>query len=270
MPELPEVETTRRGIAPALIGETVSAVVLRTEKLRWPLDPQLGAWMTGQRLREVRRRAKYLLFMFDDGCLLVHLGMSGSLRIFTRDTMPGKHDHVDLVFAGGQVLRLTDPRKFGAVLWTDDPEQHRLLLKLGPEPLDNEFSGDYLHRRSRHRKMAVKPFVMGQQIVVGVGNIYASEALFRARIRPDRPAGSISLARYRRLAGVIKDVLDEAIAAGGTTLQDFQQSDGRPGYFKQELQVYGRAGEPCRVCSRPIRSVRLGQRSTFFCGSCQH
>lgn len=269
MPELPEVETTLRGIAPLLVGQTVEAAVLRTAKLRWPLDPQLDALLVGKALKDIRRRAKYLLFNFGDGCLLLHLGMSGSLRVLTRNTLPGKHDHFDLVFSGGQIMRLTDPRKFGAVLWIADPDQHRLLLNLGPEPLEDVFSGAYLHQRSRGRRLAVKPFIMSQQIVVGVGNIYASEALFRARIRPDRPAGGVGLKSYSRLAVVIKDVLREAIAAGGTTLQDFQQSDGRPGYFKQELQVYGRDGQACPECSGPIRSVRLGQRSTYFCTHCQ-
>lgn len=270
MPELPEVETTRRGIAPLISGKTIAQVILRTEKLRWPLDRNLCLLLPGQIIQRVERRAKYLLLRTAQGTLILHLGMSGSLRIVPADTTENKHDHVDLIFADGSCLRFTDPRKFGALLWTEeDPQLHRLLVHLGPEPLSDLFSGDYLYRASRNRKVAVKPFVMDQKQVVGVGNIYASEALFAAGIDPRLPAGKIGRARYQRLVSEIKQVLQQAIAAGGTTISDFKQSDGQPGYFKQELRVYGRDGEPCTVCRQLIKSIRLGQRSTFFCAKCQ-
>jgi len=270
MPELPEVETTRRGIEPHLVGERIAGLVLRTVKLRWPLDPLLCDVLPGQTVRSVERRAKYLLLRLDRGTILLHLGMSGALRLVTAGTMPGKHDHVDLLLSSGQVLRFQDPRKFGALLWvTGDPYLHPLLARLGPEPLGADLNGTALRKAARARRIAVKSFIMDQQTVVGVGNIYASEALFRAGIRPTLAAGRISLARWKRLAEAIKQVLQEAIAAGGTTLQDFSQSDGRPGYFKQQLLVYGRAGEPCTVCHEPIESIRLGQRSTYYCRYCQ-
>jgi len=270
MPELPEVETTRRGIAPLLIGHTVAGVELRTPKLRWPLDPGLAEQLKTRQVLGVRRRAKYLLLEFENGCLLLHLGMSGSLRVIPSQMPAGPHDHVDIRFVGDQSLRLTDPRKFGAVLWVGDkPEEHPLLRSLGPEPLDKAMNGGYLFRCSRQRRLAVKAFIMDQKVVVGIGNIYASEALFRAGVRPDRPAGKIGAARFGRLADEIKAVLKEAIAAGGTTLQDFQQADGRPGYFRQKLKVYGRGGEPCPVCGGDILVKTIGQRSTFFCRFCQ-
>ncbi len=270
MPELPEVETTRRGIAPLLVGLTVTNAVLRTEKLRWPLDSRLPKLLSGRKLLGLKRRAKYLLFEFTNGTLLLHLGMSGSLRVLSLETPPGRHDHADIHFSNGSCLRLTDPRKFGALLWVEeDPFAHPLLGSLGPEPLDDEFDGVYLYTRSRRRKLAVKSYIMDQKLVVGVGNIYASEALFRSGIRPDRPAGGLSKDLYRRLAAEIKLVLASAIEAGGTTLQDFKQADGRPGYFKQELNVYGRAGEDCPSCGRPIQVLRIGQRSTYFCRRCQ-
>lgn len=271
MPELPEVETTLRGIEPLLCSHTVAGVILRTEKLRWPLDRNLETRLTGARLKSVRRRAKYLLFDFGRGTLLLHLGMSGSLRVVDPQIPAGKHDHVDLIFRDAGTLRLTDPRKFGGLLWVDGaPELHALLHNLGPEPLAKEFDAEHLYRCSSRRRIAVKSFIMDQKVVVGVGNIYASEALFRALIRPDIPAGGLSLERCRRLVREIKTVLSEAIAAGGTTLQDFQQVDGRPGYFKQNLLVYGREGQPCPSCGKQIRNLRIGQRSTFFCRSCQH
>ncbi len=270
MPELPEVETTRRGIAPLIIGKTIAELVLRTEKLRWPLDRNLCLLLPGLAIRCVERRAKYLLLRTDKGTLILHLGMSGSLRIVPAETTENKHDHVDLIFSDGSCLRFTDPRKFGALLWTeDDPLLHPLLAKLGPEPLAEQLTGDYLYQSSRKRKIAVKPFVMDQRLVVGVGNIYASEALFGAGIDPRVPAGKIGRQRYQRLAKEIKQVLRQAIAAGGTTISDFKQADGKPGYFKQELRVYGRECEPCRVCGQPIRVIRLGQRSTFYCTKCQ-
>lgn len=270
MPELPEVETTRRGIEPWLVGATIERLILRTDKLRWPLEPWLPERIAGLMIRGVGRRGKYLLLQLDVGTILLHLGMSGSLRLVTRDTQVGKHDHVDLLLADGPVLRFHDPRKFGAfLLVTGDPLQHRLLRDLGPEPLAPELSGDLLRQLSRGRRLAVKPFIMDQQVVVGVGNIYASEALFRAGIRPTLAAGKLSGPRWERLAQQIKCVLQEAIDAGGTTLQDFTRADGKPGYFRQQLLVYGRAGQPCRVCHEPIRQLRLGQRSTFYCRVCQ-
>jgi formamidopyrimidine-DNA glycosylase len=270
MPELPEVETTRRGIAPLISGKAIAELVLRTEKLRWPLDRSLCRSLPGQTILSVERRAKYLLLRTGPGTLILHLGMSGSLRIVPAETTENKHDHVDLILTDGSCLRFTDPRKFGALLWTAaDPLLHPLLVHLGPEPLAAEFTGEYLYQSSRKRKIAVKPFVMDQKLVVGVGNIYASEALFGAGIDPCLPAGKVSRARYQRLAGEIKQVLQQAIAAGGTTISDFKQSDGKPGYFKQELRVYGRAGDSCTLCGQPVKSIRLGQRSTFFCSTCQ-
>ena len=270
MPELPEVETTRRGIAPLISGKTIASIIFRTGKLRWPLDSSLTEILPGQQLQAVTRRAKYLLLRCDRGSLILHLGMSGNLRVVPAVTPLKKHDHVDLEFTDGNCLRFNDPRKFGALFWTyGDPLTHPLLAALGPEPLAAELSGAYLYRKSRLRKMAVKAFIMNQQLVVGVGNIYASEALFRAAINPALAAGKISKTRYARLAGEIRQVLTEAIQAGGTTINDFRQNDGRPGYFKQRLQVYGRAGESCLVCGGTISSCRIGQRSTFFCLTCQ-
>ena len=270
MPELPEVETTRRGIAPLITGKNIAELVLRTEKLRWPLDQNLCLLLPGQTILSVERRAKYLLLRTEKGTLILHLGMSGSLRIVPAETTENKHDHVDLIFADSSCLRFTDPRKFGALLWTEgNPLLHPLLVHLGPEPLADELTGDYLYQASRNRKIAIKAFVMDQKQVVGVGNIYASEALFGAGIDPRLPAGKIGRQRYKRLVDEIKQVLQQAISAGGTTISDFKQSDGKPGYFKQELRVYGCEHEPCRVCGQLIKAIRLGQRSTFFCAKCQ-
>lgn len=270
MPELPEVETTLRGVRPLVSGQKILELVLRTDKLRFPLDPELCRILPGQTIRKVSRRAKYLLFECDRGTLILHLGMSGSLRVIPADTTENKHDHLDLVLHNGECLRFTDPRKFGTFLYTeDDPGGHRLLKSLGPEPLSEEFDADRLFAGSRNRTLAVKPFLMDQKIVVGVGNIYANEALYRAGIRPTRSAGKISLQRYRDLVEAIKTVLNEAIAAGGTTISDFRQYDGRPGYFKQKLQVYGRAAAPCDRCGAPIASLRVAQRSTYYCPRCQ-
>ncbi|PLX95453.1 MAG: DNA-formamidopyrimidine glycosylase [Desulfuromonas sp.] len=270
MPELPEVETTRRGIEPLICNQQITGVVLRVPKLRWPLDPHLSELLVGQRVLAVSRRAKYLLIRLEQGSLLLHLGMSGSLRMVPLQTPAGKHDHVDIHFADGQSLRFNDPRRFGLLaFFQGTPDDHPLLTHLGPEPLATDFSGTFLFQRSRKRRLAVKPFIMDQRTVVGVGNIYASEALFRAGIRPDRAAGRISLTRYEELAWQIKEVLLAALEAGGTTVSDFRQADGRPGYFKQQLQVYGRDGLPCPVCGQGIVKVSLGQRSTFFCRHCQ-
>lgn len=270
MPELPEVETSRRGVEPLLKNHTVSKVSVRDSRLRQPVPQQLPQILKGQLLKQVKRRAKYLLFEFPHGHLLVHLGMSGSLRVVTPDTAYLPHDHVEIIFDHKHALRLRDPRRFGLVIWTsEDPAQHKLISHLGPEPLSPEFDGKRLHQLSRGRSGAVKNFIMNAAVVVGVGNIYASEALFRAGIHPARAAGRISLKRYEQLAADIKDVLHEAIAAGGTTLRDFVRNDGEPGYFRHDLKVYGRAGEACVGCGKAIRVRVIGQRSSFFCGGCQ-
>ncbi|MGE4406217.1 bifunctional DNA-formamidopyrimidine glycosylase/DNA-(apurinic or apyrimidinic site) lyase [Pseudomonas sp.] len=269
MPELPEVETTRRGIAPHLLGQRVSRVIVRDRRLRWPVPEDLDVRLSGQRIEAVERRAKYLLIRFQAGTLIAHLGMSGSLRLVDADLPPAKHEHVDLLLESGQALRYTDPRRFGALLWSDDPLNHVLLASLGPEPLGEAFDGERLFRLSRGRSMAVKPFIMDNAVVVGVGNIYASEALFAAGIDPRRPAGSISRARYLKLAEAIKRILAMAIERGGTTLRDFVGGDGKPGYFQQELFVYGRGGEFCKRCGATLREIRLGQRASVYCGHCQ-
>jgi len=270
MPELPEVETTRRGIAPHITGNTVARIVVRNRNLRWPVPRRLGSELGGQVIESVGRRAKYLLLTTGNGTLLLHLGMSGSLRIIDAGAPPAKHDHVDIVFTDGYALRFTDPRRFGSLHWTRRPAmQHRLISALGCEPLDEAFNGDYLHLRSRKRKLAVKQFIMNSHIVVGIGNIYASEALYMAGIHPARAAGNVSRNKYRLLAEVIQEVLNDAIDQGGTTLRDFVNGEGKPGYFSQHLNVYGKAGEPCISCRVPIREIRQGQRSTFYCPKCQ-
>ncbi|MDN3516834.1 bifunctional DNA-formamidopyrimidine glycosylase/DNA-(apurinic or apyrimidinic site) lyase [Aquisalimonas lutea] len=270
MPELPEVETTRRGIAPLIAGAEVVDAVVRDHRLRWPVPGDLAAQVRGRSVRGVDRRAKYLLVRLDDRTLIIHLGMSGSLQLVPAGRESGRHDHVDVVFSGGRVLRYTDPRRFGSFHVTaGDAADHPLLARLGPEPLEPAFTGDWLHRRSRGRRQAVKAFIMDAATVVGVGNIYAAEALFRAGIHPARAAGRIGSARYRRLAEAVRQVLSDAITAGGTTLRDFVDGDGRPGYFRQSLYVYGRAGAPCPACGRPLRLIRVGQRSTCYCSRCQ-
>lgn len=270
MPELPEVETTVRGISPYVTEQTILELVLRTAKLRWVLDKDLCHLLPGQKILRVERRAKYILLHCERGTLIVHLGMTGILRILPAGTTEQKHDHIDLVFTSGQTLRFTDPRKFGSFTYTDKPaDAHKCLVSLGPEPLSKSFSALYLYQLSRGRKQALKPFIMDQKTVVGVGNIYASEALFRAAIHPACQAGRVGLKRYEKLVNAIKVILNQAIAAGGTTISDFRQSDGRPGYFDQALQVYGRSGKPCVKCGSLIKSFRLGQRSTFYCPCCQ-
>ncbi|PLY00211.1 MAG: DNA-formamidopyrimidine glycosylase [Desulfuromonas sp.] len=270
MPELPEVETTCRGIAPHVTGQTVLELILRTKKLRHPLDTELCRVLAGRTIVAVERRAKYLLLHCDRGSIIIHLGMSGMLRVVPADTTEQKHDHVDLIFTNGQALRFTDPRKFGIFTYTDeDPATHRFLVNLGPEPLSAAFTAAYLHERARGKKQAIKPFIMDQAVVVGVGNIYANEALFRAGIHPTRQAGRVSIARLETLVEMIRIILNEAIAAGGTTISDFHQADGKPGYFARQLQVYGRAGEPCVTCGAGVKSCRLGQRSTYYCSHCQ-
>ncbi len=269
MPELPEVETTRRGIAPYVEGRVIERVLLRRGDLRWPIPRAIRTTLPGQRVDAVERRAKYLLLHTHAGSALVHLGMSGSLRVLGADTPPRTHDHYDLVLDSGLALRFNDPRRFGCLLWQKPGEVHELLRALGPEPLSQDFDGDWLWTHSRGRSAAVKTFLMDQSIVVGVGNIYASEALFAAGIHPKRAAGSVSRARYAKLAEEVRRILLHAITRGGTTLRDFLAPDGAPGYFEQELFVYGRAGEPCKVCGTPIRSAVIGQRATYWCPRCQ-
>ena len=270
MPELPEVETTRRGIEPFVLGQTVESLTVRQRQLRWPVPEDLEQKLGGKPILRLDRRGKYMLFNVDGGALIAHLGMSGSLRIVTADAPVKKHDHVDIVFAGGVCLRYHDPRRFGCLLWAEgDPQTHPLLAELGPEPFDASFTGEYLHDAAQGRATAVKTFIMDSHWVVGVGNIYANEALFRAGIDPRRAAGRIGLARYGELARLIREVLRQAIEQGGTTLRDFVNASGKPGYFQQTLAVYGREGLPCVVCGETLRGVRLGQRSTFYCPRCQ-
>jgi formamidopyrimidine-DNA glycosylase len=270
MPELPEVETTLRGIAPHVAGHRIGGVVIRNPSLRWPVPANLADLLHAQTVRGLERRAKYLLLAFDHGTLILHLGMSGSLRILPAGTPAGKHDHFDLLLDDGTLLRLRDPRRFGAVLWHEgDAGLHPLLRSLGPEPLQRGFDAEYLYAATRKRKTAIKQLIMDSSVVVGVGNIYANEALFRAGIRPQLAAGRLSRERCGRLTEAVKNVLRAAIRKGGSSLRDYVGSDGRQGYFQQHYFVYGRTGEPCRVCATPIRQIRQGQRSTFYCPVCQ-
>lgn len=273
MPELPEVETTRLGLMP-LVNQTVAQVVIRNGSLRWPIPADLPGLLNGQTLKSLTRRAKYILAHFDNGVLLLHLGMSGRICLLAQDEPPQKHDHFDICFTHGQVLRLRDPRRFGAVLWAGkDPQNHMLLKALGPEPLDDAFNAQYLYQQLRSRSAAIKIAIMDSHLVVGVGNIYASESLFRARIHPQKSAKTLKLAQCERLVAEIKSTLQDALAAGGSSLRDFFGTDGNPGYFQQQYFVYGRAndkgGEPCRICGTPIKMIRQGQRSTFYCENCQ-
>jgi len=270
MPELPEVETTRRGILSGLEDRRVAKLVVREARLRWPVPPRLPDRLRGQTLEGIRRRGKYLLFQFRSGTLLVHLGMSGSLRFVEPDQPPAAHDHIDLVMSNGQLLRYHDPRRFGTFLWQcGDASTHPLLRELGPEPLQGQFDADHMYRRSRGRRTTVKQFLMDARIVVGVGNIYANEALFLAGIHPLRRAGGIGRERYERLVQAVRRALSAAIESGGTTLRDYVKSDGVAGGFALELFVYGRDGQPCRNCGGLILQRRVGQRSTFYCRHCQ-
>lgn len=269
MPELPEVEITRRGLTP-LIGQTVKQVIIRHAGMRWPIPKHLESTLPGQRLQKLGRRAKYILANFDTGTLLLHLGMSGRICLLACDSPPEKHDHFDLLFDSGRVMRLRDPRRFGAVLWAGEyPETHPLIAALGPEPLSDAFDAAYLHAQLASRNTAIKLAIMDSHLVVGVGNIYASESLFRAGIHPQTPARKLSPQQCQELVMTIKQTLQDALAAGGSSLRDFFGADGNPGYFQQTYFVYGRAGEPCRACGSAIRNIRLGQRSTFFCECCQ-
>jgi formamidopyrimidine-DNA glycosylase len=270
VPELPEVETTRRGIAPALIGRRIESLLVREPRLRWRIPRGVPARVAGGVVRDVRRRAKYLLIDLDHGSLIVHLGMSGSLRVLDTSTPLMTHDHYDLLIGEGRCLRFNDPRRFGSLHWVEgDALKHKLLAGLGPEPLDEGFDADYLVAKARKRKVAVKPFLMDQKIVVGVGNIYASEALFRAGVSPRRAAGRVGAERYAAVVDGIRAVLSAAIRQGGTTLRDYVSADGTPGYFRQKLYVYERTGEPCRRCGKPVRQFVQGQRSTYYCPGCQ-
>lgn len=271
MPELPEVETSRRGIEPHLLHNRVLDVVIRQHRLRWPIPASLPEKIKNLKLTQVARRGKYLLLGFADGAtVIIHLGMSGSLKICPLSTPAGKHDHIDFIFSNKKVLRFTDPRKFGCVLWTDQAiESHKLLSQLGPEPLQAEFDADYLYKKSRKRSCSIKTFIMNSHVVVGVGNIYASESLFIAGINPRRKAGSLSRPRCEKMVSAIKQILNAAIKQGGTTLRDFTREDGQPGYFAQQLNVYGRAGEACPECCKPVTQIVQQQRSTFYCTTCQ-
>ena len=272
MPELPEVEVVRKGLQQTVVGRVLQSIEIRERRLRWPVPALLEGRLHRQRLHSVGRRGKYLLFAFDPGWLIVHLGMSGNLQFGPQAAAPGRHDHVDLVFEHG-VLRYHDPRRFGAMLWHNAGEgallEHPLLSGLGIEPFSDQFDGSWLHRATRGRKVAIKQVLLAGTIVVGVGNIYASESLFAAGIRPSTPAGRISLPRYQRLAASIRATLAAAIARGGSSLRDFVASDGESGYFQLDAAVYGRAGQACRVCGEPIRMLRQQQRATFFCRRCQ-
>ena len=269
MPELPEVETTLRGITPALTDQVIREIRVRNASLRWPVPDEVQQ-ADGQRVTGLFRRAKYMMIELGTGGLMIHLGMSGSLRLCEEHEAPRKHDHVDIVLENGVCIRFNDPRRFGAFLWWDSPaEEHPLLNKLGPEPLLADFSGDHLYQKSRGRRGAIKNFIMDGKIVVGVGNIYASEALYMSGIHPSRPAGRVSRVRYQALADAIVDVLERAIRQGGTTLRDFSSSDGSPGYFAQELLAYDREGLPCFRCETEIRRKVIGQRSSYYCPQCQ-
>ena len=275
MPELPEVETTLRGIEPYLKSAVISDVIVRNKSLRWPVPSNKLAKLIGQTITKIERRAKYILLHTQIGSILLHLGMSGSISVRAKDDSAGKHDHLDIVVTSKKpnkthIIRLNDPRRFGCCLVLYDPVfEHKLLANLGPEPLVDEFNGDVLFKRSRGRSLALKNFIMDAKVVVGVGNIYASESLFLAGLRPTIAAKRVSRKRYQRLAEVIKGVLSNAIKAGGTTLNDFTQADGKPGYFQQELNVYGRKGEACNKCGSSIKMQVIGQRSTFYCAICQ-
>lgn len=270
MPELPEVETTCKGIAPHIENNTITKVIVRNRSLRWPIPTGLNAKLATKKITSVTRRAKYILINTDIGALIIHLGMSGSLRILSSDEEVEKHDHFELQFKDGLCLRLRDPRRFGCVLWEkNDPLTHKLLINLGPEPLEKAFNAELLFEKSRKRKTTIKQFIMDSKVVVGVGNIYASESLFLSGINPKRLAGKITKKNAQELTSAIKKILKQAIKQGGTTLKDFRSSDGKPGYFQQKLKVYDRKDESCVKCKKPIKQIILGQRSTFYCSHCQ-
>lgn len=270
MPELPEVETTRRGIEPHAVGRRIVALDVQEPRLRWRVQDGMADRVAGQRILRANRRAKYLLLELESGTLLLHLGMSGSLRVLPADTPRLAHDHFDLILDSGKTLRFNDPRRFGSLHYTTgDAQEHPLLASLGPEPLDRAFDTDYLWRVTRRRRVAIKQLLMNSKLVVGVGNIYANEALFKARIRPRRQARNLSRAEVRRLVRAVRSVLAMATRVGGTTLRDYVGADGQPGYFRQKLYVYERDGKPCRECHTPVRVLTQGQRSTYYCPTCQ-
>jgi formamidopyrimidine-DNA glycosylase len=270
MPELPEVETSRRGIEPHLLNKTISEIKIRQHRLRWPVPKNLPELARGKTINEVCRRGKYIYLKLDNGSIIIHMGMSGSLRICTASTAAEKHDHIDIIVSGNRILRLRDPRKFGCVLWTStDINQHKLISPLGPEPLEKTFDARYLHNMAKKRQCSIKALIMNSHIVVGVGNIYANEALFRAGINPKRKAGNISLVRLEKLVAAIKQTLELAIKEGGTTLKDFTGISGQPGYFAQKLLVYGKNGEPCTQCGEAIKQITQQARSTYYCSKCQ-
>lgn len=270
MPELPEVETTKRGISPHIVNRKIKAVNIYHPTLRWPIEPTLPKILPGQKLHDIQRRGKYLALPFDTGTLLLHLGMSGSLRIVTAKDARQKHDHFEIIFSSKHILRLRDPRRFGAVIWCEtDWNQHELIKHLGPEPLSEDFSGEHLYANSRNKTLAVKNYIMNSRIVVGVGNIYASESLFMAGINPKKAANKVSKKAYIKLGDSIKQVLRNSITQGGTTLKDFADPNGNPGYFALHLNVYGREGKECYQCSSKIKQCVIGQRSTYYCPKCQ-
>ena len=270
MPELPEVETIMRGLRLQIKNAVVKDVIMRRAQLRWPIPSDLKNCLAHQEIINLSRRGKYLLIQLTSGTLIIHLGMSGSLRILDQAQQPTKHDHVDIILSDNQLLRYNDPRRFGAILWTSgDPHTHPLLKSMGIEPLDNHFTGQYLIKQSLNRRTPIKALLMNSQIVTGIGNIYAAEALFLARIHPATPAGLLTLEEGITLVEVIKKVLNAAISQGGPTLKDFINSDGKPGYFSQSLHVYGRANQPCTACGNQLEHMQLGQRSTVFCNKCQ-
>ncbi|MGF1724506.1 bifunctional DNA-formamidopyrimidine glycosylase/DNA-(apurinic or apyrimidinic site) lyase [Photobacterium nomapromontoriensis] len=268
MPELPEVEVSRMGISPHVIGQRVTQIVVRNAKLRWPIPDEITQ-IEGQVIRRVTRRAKYLMLETDIGYAIIHLGMSGNLRILPAEIPAEKHDHVDLCLASGEVLRYNDPRRFGAWLWQVCGSEHPVLQKLGPEPLSDAFTAEYLQTKAQGKRIAIKQLIMDNHVVVGVGNIYANESLFMAGIHPKREAGKVSAKQLAQLVEEIKAVLAFAIEQGGTTLKDFKNADGKPGYFAQELQVYGKGGQPCPRCDKPLSELKIGQRATVYCSDCQ-
>ncbi|USD65144.1 bifunctional DNA-formamidopyrimidine glycosylase/DNA-(apurinic or apyrimidinic site) lyase [Vibrio sp. SCSIO 43136] len=268
MPELPEVEVSRLGITPHLQGHTIQSITVRQPKLRWAVPAELQK-LVGEKILGISRRAKYLLIETEKGSAIVHLGMSGSLRVLDAFIEPNKHDHVDLVLSNGKVLRYNDPRRFGAWLYQAPQADHQVFATLGPEPLTDEFCAATLIDKAKNKRVAIKQLIMDNKVVVGVGNIYANEALFSSGIHPQTPAGKVTDSQLSALTDEIKKVLSKAIEQGGTTLKDFNQADGKPGYFAQELLVYGRAGEPCLVCHDTIQEAKVGQRNTFFCSTCQ-
>jgi formamidopyrimidine-DNA glycosylase len=269
VPELPEVETSCRGISPHCLNHKMISIDVRQPKLRWPVDPELGTKLKQQEIKLVRRRGKYIIIETDEGDLMIHLGMSGSLRVVEPSFPLSKHDHIDICLSNGKIIRYNDPRRFGYFVLNTEGEQHKLLVKLGVEPLTDSFDTDYLYTICAKRKSSIKTLIMNSHVVVGVGNIYAQEALFEARINPNRRADRIAKQRIERLVTAIKEILAKAIKAGGTSLKDFTSADGKPGYFQQTLEVYGRAGENCNICKKALKQSVIGQRTTVYCANCQ-